>query len=142
MAQKEIEKEIIICLESELRFYNKIAVLCLKLKDAILNETDFSLINNIISEKIKVRDEIEKVSLLRRELNGQSVNSDEAILQLTGKLRWVINKIIEYEKECESKLSVLYTNIGERLSQVNNGFQMIKSFPKGYRQPSYISIKV
>lgn len=142
MTTKDIEEEVKMCLENELRLYNKIGLLCLKLMETISGETDFIKVENIMSEKIRVRDEIEKMSIKRREFNWLSVNNNEAILKLTGKLRWIINKIIEYEKECESKLVVLHKDAGERLLQINKGFQMTKSFPKGFKAPSYLSIKL
>ncbi|MBI5191889.1 MAG: hypothetical protein HZA08_00420 [Nitrospirae bacterium] len=142
MTAKDMGKEIIICLENELMLYNKIAFICFKLKDAISSETDFRLVEDIISEKIRVREEVEKLSIIRSELHCLSENSTEIIVQFKSKIKRVINKIIEYEKECESKMTILHKDIGERLLQVNKGFQMTKAFSKGFTSPTYLSIKL
>ena len=133
---------IMLSLEQEYKLYIKLAYLSVQLKDVVSNSKDSALIEKIQSDKAYIIEELEKLSGNNKGLMNSTIVNNDNISKLTGKIRGVIIKIIEYERECGEELIKERKNITEKLLKINNSLQSAKTFPKGIKPPSYLSIKL
>ncbi|MDD5433835.1 MAG: hypothetical protein PH343_00255 [Nitrospira sp.] len=138
----EEEKEIVKCLEQELTLFIKFAHLSMQLKDAVLNNEDIRLIEGILDEKACISNEIDRLSGLRKVLTGSSSVSNESISLITKEIRDIITKVIKYERICEEGLIKESKSIGDKLLKINYALQSAKTFPKGFKPPEFLSIKL
>lgn len=136
------ETEILKLLEQEYRLYVKLANLSIQLKSVASTNRDLILMERLLSERVFIITEIERLSENRKGLTDLSIVSNDKILELSRKIRGILNKLIECEKECERQLIDGRNDIGEQLVKINKGFQLTKTFSKGFKSPSYISIKL
>lgn len=142
MITRDDEKEVIKYMEQEFNLFTKLAHLSVRLKDAVSDSENYLLIERILDEKSCIAEEIERISGMRRSLTISSSLNNDSIVQLTGKIRGILIKIIEYERICEEELIKTRKSIGDKLLTINSRLQLAKTFPKGAKPPEYLSIKL
>ncbi len=136
------EKEIMKCMEQELNLFVKLDHLSVKLKDAVSDTEKYMMIESIVDDKTCITGEIERISAMRRCMTEFSGVTNENIKRLSNKIKEILTKIIEYDRICEEELIKTQIGISERLSKINNSLQSAKTFPRGVKPPSYLSIKL
>lgn len=135
------EKEVITCMEKEYKLYIKLAYLSIQFKNTVIHIDNLPVIEGILSDKTYLIEELEKISGISKGLIISSGVHTDLISQFIVKIREIILKIIEYEKECETKLLEVKQGIGDQLLQVNKGLQLANISPKGFKPPASLSIK-